>query len=394
MSEMFRFRPEMPTEASRASVLAPEDAGDGVAELYLYDPIDSWGGWWGVSAKEFAEALASLPEGTGEIRLHINSPGGEVWDAMAIVNQLRRHEARVVAVVDGIAASAASMIAAAADEMVMGVGAQLMIHDAWLVAVGNEADLLAAARRAGSDSDSIARIYAHKGGGDVAEWRDLMRAETWFYGAEAVAAGLADSSVEGGEATTSAAVLPLFRYRGRAEAPAPRIPGRSAAHLRPPTAEPAGSTTNREEDAMASDNFMAGLRDRLGITDAGIGEDGLLAALDEALAEQATTPEGVQMIDGATLDVLRSDAAAGRQALAAQTEQRRGTLVDAAINDGRIAPARRQHWLDALAADETGAAEALAGLAKGLIPVEEIGHSDGVDSAEDALYNQLYPKAV
>ena len=153
----YRFRGDTPpTASSRASILAPEVTSDGIAELYLYDPIDSWGGWWGVSAKEFGEALASLPDDTTEIRLHVNSPGGEVWDAMAIVNQLRRHPARTVAVVDGIAASAASVIAVTCDETVMGVGAQLMIHDAWNIAVGNEADMLAMADRLAKSSNTLA----------------------------------------------------------------------------------------------------------------------------------------------------------------------------------------------------------------------------------------------
>ena len=111
MSEtVYRFRGNQPpTAASRMSILAPETDSNGVAELHLYDPIDSWGGWWGVSAKEFAAALAALSEDTSEIRLYINSPGGEVWEATAIINLLRRHDAHVVAIVDGLAASAASM---------------------------------------------------------------------------------------------------------------------------------------------------------------------------------------------------------------------------------------------------------------------------------------------
>lgn len=247
----YRFRGETPpTEASRASVL-DADTSNGVAELFLYDPIDSWGGYWGVSAKEFAEALGALPEDTAEIHLHINSPGGEIWDAMAIVNQLRRHPARVVAVVDGIAASAASVIAATADETVMGVGAQLMIHDAWGIAIGDEADMIAAGARLSKDSNALAQVYAQKAGGTVDEWRDLMRAETWFYGAEAVEAGLADRA-EGGDASQSQARaevfdMSLFRFGGRESAPAPRV-ARAAVALAPqiPVSSEPGNTTRKE----------------------------------------------------------------------------------------------------------------------------------------------------
>src|SRR5699024_6271935 len=129
-----------PAPGARASALQPV-VDDGVATMRLYDPIDSWGGDWGVSAKEFADALGALPADTSEIRLHINSPGGMVYEAIAILNQLRSHKARVVAVVDGLAASAASFIAAGADEVIMGRNTEMMVHDAWNFCIGNAADM-------------------------------------------------------------------------------------------------------------------------------------------------------------------------------------------------------------------------------------------------------------
>ena len=398
----YRFRGETPpTVASRASVL-DADTSNGVAELYLYDPIDSWGGYWGVSAKEFAEALALLPEDAAEIRLHINSPGGEVWDAMAIVNQLRRHPARVVAVVDGIAASAASVIAATADETVMGVGAQLMIHDAWGIAIGDEADMNAAGSRLSKDSNAIAAVYAQKAGGTVDEWRDLMRAETWFYGAEAVEAGLADRA-DGGDASKSQARadvfdMSLFRFGGRESAPAPRV-ARAAAALAPliPVSSEPGNTTRKE--SPMSDALKAGLRDRLGITDADLSEDGLLAALDEALQEQADetaptaqVPEGTVLVDAAQFEALQAQAAEGAQARAEQVADRRNKIVDAAVADGRVAPANRQAWRDNLDRDEDGTAALLATLSPAReVPVGEIG-TGVAPEGEDAAYNKLFPK--
>lgn len=399
----YRFRGETPpTEASRASVL-DADTSNGVAELFLYDPIDSWGGYWGVSAKEFAEALALLPEDTAEIRLHINSPGGEVWDAMAIVNQLRRHPARIVAVVDGIAASAASVIAATADETVMGVGAQLMVHDAWGIAIGDEADMNAAGARLSKDSNAIAAVYAQKAGGTVDEWRDLMRAETWFYGAEAVEAGLADRA-DGGDASQSQARadvfdMSMFRFGGRESAPAPRV-ARAAAALAPliPVSSEPGNTTTRKESPM-SDALKAGLRDRLGITDADLSEDGLLAALDEALQEQADetaptaqVPEGTVLVDAAQFEALQAQAAEGAQARAEQVADRRNKIVDAAVADGRVSPANRQAWRDNLDRDEDGTAALLATLSPAReVPVGEIG-TGVAPEGEDAAYNKLFPK--
>ena len=195
MPSRFRFRASLPTAEDRLSVLnATTDAG--VATLRIYDPIDSWGGDWGVSAKEFAAALDVLPRDTTQIRLHINSPGGEVFEAVTILNQLRQHRATVTAVVEGIAASAASFIAAGADELVMCKNATLMIHDAWGLCVGNASDMASTGALLDKLSNNIAAVYADKAGGTVEDWRQAMLAESWYTAADAVDAGLADSVMD------------------------------------------------------------------------------------------------------------------------------------------------------------------------------------------------------
>lgn len=192
------------------------------AVIRLYDPVDSYGEFWGVSAKEFAQALDDLPSNITEIRLHINSPGGDVFDGVAIVNSLRSHSARVVAVVDGIAASAASFIAAAADETIMAPNSELMIHDAWGLCVGNAAEMTQMAEMLDHISDNIASIYAAKAGGTNEDWRAAMAKESWYSADEAVAAGLADSvsKAEPAEAKNRHD-LSIFTYAGRSAAPAP-----------------------------------------------------------------------------------------------------------------------------------------------------------------------------
>lgn len=226
----YRFRGNIaPEPGMRASVLnfAPIPEGDGsTAVLRLYDPIDSYGGDWGVSAKEIAASLGALPDEVDEIRLHINSPGGEVFEAVAILNQLRQHRARVVAIVDGIAASAASFLAAGADETIMAPNSTLMVHDAWGMCVGNAADMRDLGDLLDKLSDNIASIYAAKAGGSIEDWRAVMLAETWLTADEAVAAGLADS-IDGPPEIEAANAFDLsqFRYAGRAEAPPPVVPG-------------------------------------------------------------------------------------------------------------------------------------------------------------------------
>ena len=399
---IFRFRGlEPPTEASRASILVPQSEGT-VAELYLYDPIDSWGGSWGVSAKEFAVALALLPEDTTEIRLHINSPGGEVWDAMAIVNQLRRHDARVVAVVDGIAASAASVIAATADECVMGLGAQLMIHDAWNIAIGDEAAMLAEAARLNKDSNSIAAIYAAKAGGKAEDWRALMRETTWYTAQEAVNAGLADRTTDD-VPTDAKAVLATQNARAflslQQHAAAAALPAAAtAAHMPPSSSEPV--ETNPQKGVTMSDiSLKSGLHTRLGIKTPidELTDEQMLAAVDEVLSEQAdeapsaSVPDGTVLVDQTQYEQMRADAAAGREAREQQIAANRDQMVGDAVKDGRIAPANRDAFRKMLDTDEARGAEVINQLQPNTVPVAEIGHAGGTE-AESGPYSQLYAK--
>jgi len=410
----FRYRGDvMPDETIRASMLTPDlEPGATTADLELYDPIDSWGGWWGVSAKEFSAALAALPDTVTTINLRINSPGGEVWDAMAIVNMLQRHKARIVAWVDGVAASAASVLAVTADECVMGTGAQMMLHDAWIIELGDADTLRATADRLDKSSGSLAKLYAAKAGGTVDEWRAVMTAgpnrETWYTADEAVAAGLADRvagdvpDAAKARARAMLAAMPGIGYRGRDEAPAPVITPRPKAPLEsvrnislPVDSDPGHHNTEPEGDSMST--LTDGLRQRLGISDAQIDEDGLLAALDEALNERSeptntAPPAGTVLVDAAALEALKTDAAAGREALDRQHADDRVRAVDAAIAAGQITPARRADWLDALTKDP-GAAATLASLPKGLVPTQELGSAGALETNdEDALYAGLFGK--
>jgi ATP-dependent Clp endopeptidase proteolytic subunit ClpP len=218
-----------PTPGSKAAILAELPTAtvdsEGTAVLRLYDPIDSWGGDWGVSAKEFAAVLDGLGDDVAKIRLHINSPGGEVFEGIAIMNLLRDHKASVTAVVDGLAASAASFLAASADETIMGRNAELMIHDAWGLAIGNAADMRDLADRLDHLSNNIAAVYAAKAGGTTEDWRAAMIAETWYSAEEAVAAGLADSlNDKPADQPKDKFDLSLFQHAGRDDAPAPTAP--------------------------------------------------------------------------------------------------------------------------------------------------------------------------
>lgn len=228
-------------------------------EVWIYDEI----GMWGVSAGDFARDLAQVD--TDAITVRLNSPGGEVYDGIAILNALIGHPAHVTVKVDGLAASIASVIAMAGDKVVMGAHSEMMIHDASTVAFGNAADVREVADMLDRVSDNIAQVYAERAGGKASDWRGLMLAETWMSAPEAVTAGLADEVAttpkersgddpdeddgdtkkqgddpdEEEEATArySRNALSTFTYSGRAVAPAPALAAIQSQEVDEPTVE-------------------------------------------------------------------------------------------------------------------------------------------------------------
>ncbi len=204
------------------------EAAGTAASLHIYGVI---GGFWGdVAASDVVPAIRASQADT--INVFINSPGGDVYDGIAIRNALRQHSARVVMTVDGLAASAASFIATAGDEVVMGANAEIMIHDAWTIAIGNAEDMRIVATDLDRISDNIAAMYAEKAGGDAGAWRDLMKAETWYSAEEAVAAGLADR-LDTDTLASASFDLSMFAHAGRASAPAPSLGALAPAALAP-----------------------------------------------------------------------------------------------------------------------------------------------------------------
>ena len=374
---------------SAASQIRMVKEPSGSATLYVYGDI---GGWWpdDVDTQALVREIDALD--VSEISVMINSPGGVALDGVAIANALRRHPATVTAHIDGLCASAATIIAVAADEVIAYRGSEWMIHDASGMCWGPAGDMRAAADLLDKVSSDIASLYAEKAGGSPTTWRDAMRAETWYTADEAVAAGLADRVDRSRDVAEAVARhdLTIFAHAGRQAAPAPTsmLIELFDGPTTPPVSEPVAEREGADM-ALADD-----IRVRLGITDAEIDHDALLTALDEALAERAEPaasaelPEGIVPIDRATLEALQSDAAAGREARDAQIRAQREALVTAAVTDGRIPPARRDAWLSMLAADP-GAAEVLAAMPAGTVPLAEIGHSGEVDADE-----QLYERVV
>lgn len=162
----------------------PANAG-AHADLYIYAEI----GMWGVEADRLVQDLRMLDVAT--LTVHINSPGGDAFDGVAIYNSLVMHQAVVTASVEGMAASAASVIAMAGDEIVMQPGSMMMIHNASGMCWGESKDMRDLADLLDQVSESIAEVYQLRAGDDTAAWLARMAATTWYTAAEAVAVGLA-----------------------------------------------------------------------------------------------------------------------------------------------------------------------------------------------------------
>jgi ATP-dependent protease ClpP protease subunit len=219
-----RLRAKTPTR-KRADWYDFKTEGTDTAEVYIYDEI----GYFGTNSRDFVRDLAEL-DGR-DLTVHLNSPGGEVFEGLAIYNALRKRKGNCSVAVDSLAASIASVIAMAGTDVQIAPAGMLMIHDAWGVCVGNEQDMIETGELLGKASDIISGVYQARGGGTREDWRARMRTETWYAADEAVKAGLADSvaSYDGDadeKAKAKAAAsfdLSVFNYAGRSKAPPPSV---------------------------------------------------------------------------------------------------------------------------------------------------------------------------
>jgi ATP-dependent protease ClpP protease subunit len=166
------------------------------AEIYLYGAIGQ--SWFedSITAKQFSEELKKLEPTVKDIIVRINSPGGDVFEGFTIFNRLKQHPAKVTCYVDGMAASIASVIALAGDELIMGEGAQYMIHSPWSIASGNSRDFENMIDRLNAIEEELISVYAKKTKKSRPEIRDMLHAETWMGAEMAIEEGFADSSFQ------------------------------------------------------------------------------------------------------------------------------------------------------------------------------------------------------
>jgi ATP-dependent Clp protease protease subunit len=174
-------------QARKPLNLVRNEATPSEATLYVYDVIDPW---WGVSALAVAEALAGLDAST-TLHVRINSPGGDVFEGRAIRTHLAQFPGKVIAHVDGLAASAATTVADGADEIEIVDGGFYMIHNGWTLGYGNRHELRKTADLLEKVDQAIVADYARRTGLEVEQLAKWMDDETWFSADEAVEHGFA-----------------------------------------------------------------------------------------------------------------------------------------------------------------------------------------------------------
>ena len=176
------------------------------AEILLYGPIGS--SMWdedAISAKQFSDELKKLPDTVKEIHLRVNSPGGSVFEGHTIYERLKQHKAKVVVYIDGLAASIASVIAMAGDEIHMGEGSFMMIHRPWTMAVGNASEMERQINLLEKLENSMTNIYSKKTGLSVADISNKLQDDFWMNADESVDFGFATNKTEESETLHMAA---------------------------------------------------------------------------------------------------------------------------------------------------------------------------------------------
>jgi ATP-dependent protease ClpP protease subunit len=196
------FAPDDAREGWRAGIRALQ-TGDNVITIFEDIGYDWWTGG-GVTAKGIAAQLRAI--GPRPIEVQINSPGGDMFEGLAIYNLLRDHPQPITVKVLGIAASAASIIAMAGDDIMIGQASFLMIHNCWVMAMGNRHDMRKVADTLEPFDAACAGLYASRSGQSEADCAGWLDAETYMNGAQAIERGFADALLPADAITEDTAV--------------------------------------------------------------------------------------------------------------------------------------------------------------------------------------------
>jgi ATP-dependent Clp endopeptidase proteolytic subunit ClpP len=183
------------------------------SEIWIYEEIgeDFWTGG-GITAKNFQKELSAIT--SKQIDLHINSPGGAVFDGVTIYNLLRQHPANITTYIDGIAASIASVIALAGNKVIMAENALYMMHNPSGLVMGNSEDMRKMAEVLDKIRGTMTGVYMGKSGKEEQEINAMLDAETWMTADEAMEAGLIDEIGVEMDMAACARFIPIMAKAG------------------------------------------------------------------------------------------------------------------------------------------------------------------------------------
>lgn len=380
------------------------------ATIHINDVIGASFFFGGVDAAELIREIDNLEVDAIDVR--INSEGGSAYDGLAIANAIMRNQANTTTYVDGLAASAASLIALAGDRVVMSKYGQMMLHNSRGGLMGTADELRDYAKFLDGLNASMADFYADRAGGDARDWAKAMARETWYRADEALAAGLVTEldettrreDVEAAVAAAMARPAAQFRYAGRQAAPAPTARADSTAvsavNDRQKEAPVADKKTLAESLGLGADatdeDVLAAAREALGLTDddsdtdpadGAAGSDGgeIAGATGDVVGaetrELAAAVASAQKAGGVFLPAerlarLEQQAGQGATALAAQVAAAHAAKLDAAITQGKILPTERDKYAALMTADEATTTALLEQIpAEARAPISELGHS-------------------
>lgn len=311
-------------------------------ELHIYGDIGE--SWWGegISAKMVAESLKELKDGNStNLHVYINSLGGNVFDGMAIHNQIKRWDSGKVTVhVDGIAASAASLIAMSGTRIHMGTGSMMMIHEPSSFAMGKSADMREAAVKLEKITEELVDVYTTRTKSPNDKVRQLMRDETWLTSKDAIKEGFADAE-ESGElkvAATGSASKWFNHYKhvpnsvlAASQAFPERLKKEEKEMNNADLARILGLSENSTDQVLLSEvsSLLSSTRE-------------LLAATGSKTSNEA---RGVILAWKESADKVASLTTQLATFQAINIEREVTSLVDNAVRDGKIAPALKDFWL-------------------------------------------------
>lgn len=365
------------------------------AVIHINDAI----GWdlffGGVNAADLIAEIDAL--NVDELYVRINSEGGAAFDGLAIANALLRNPAQVTTYIDGLAASAASIVALAGDTVVMSKYGQMMIHNASAGVMGTADDMRAAAKFLDGLNGSMAQFYADRAGGDAKDWGKAMAAETWYTADAALAAGLVTEVDESAKRDDTLAAVAAAMARPTARFKHPATAAGTTGAL--------ASVTTTETQEGTVPQLSEKVAERLGLA-ADATDDDVLAKLDElstpaesdavepdlATAVAKVQSAGQAVIDAETLARLQQQAADGAQALASITAAAHAKVVDDAIGQGKILPTQRGQYIALMESNADVTTKLLADTpVSAKVPVVEMGHALEAQASSDLSWFDSAP---